>query len=210
MLEALQAAGITTIGQVLDRLARKNDRKFIDEVRDFGAKGLEELKRQLRVHGYSANRWPANRLIETTPGRVIFNLGLPPQLQFVNEVMEKKAVNNLVGECYELLGQEATANMVDVIKEMGFRYATQSGFTIAVSDIQVPEIKAEILERTTKEVEQAERQYRRGLITEDEQYNRVVELWTRPPTTSRRPCASSSIRWRASAPWRPAAPPRAA
>ncbi len=131
------------------------------------------------VHGYSANRWPANRLIETTPGRVIFNLGLPAELQFVNEVMEKKAVNNLVGECYELLGQEATADMVDVIKGMGFRYATQSGFTIAVSDIQVPEIKAEILERTTKEVEQAERQYRRGLITEDEQYNRVVELWTR-------------------------------
>ena len=179
VLEALQAAGITSIGHVLDRLARKNDRKFIDEVKDFGAKGLEELKRQLRVHGYSANRWPADRLIETTPGRVIFNLGLPAELQFVNEVMEKKAVNNLVGECYELLGQEATADMVDVIKGMGFRYATQSGFTIAVSDIQVPEIKAEILERTTKEVEQAERQYRRGLITEDEQYNRVVELWTR-------------------------------
>jgi DNA-directed RNA polymerase subunit beta' len=179
VLEALQAAGITTVGQALDRLARKNDRKFIDEVRDFGAKGLEDLKRQLRAHGYSANRWPATRLIETTPGRVIYNLGLPPQMQFVNEVMEKKAVNNLVGECYELLGQEATADMVDVIKEMGFRYATKSGFTIAVSDIQVPEIKADILERTTKEVEQAERQYRRGLITEDEQYNRVVELWTR-------------------------------
>ena len=179
VLDALAAAGITSVGQVLDRLARKNDRKFIDEVKDFGAKGLEELKRQLRANGYSANRWPADRLIETTPGRVIFNLGLPPELQFVNEVMEKKAVNNLVGECYELLGQEATANMVDVIKEMGFRYATQSGFTIAVSDIQVPEIKASILARTTKEVEQAERQYRRGLITEDEQYNRVVELWTR-------------------------------
>jgi DNA-directed RNA polymerase subunit beta' len=179
VLEALAAAGITNVGQVLDRLAQKNDRKFIDEVKDFGAKGLEELKRQLRVHGYSPNRWPVNRLIETTPGRVIFNLGLPTELQFVNEVMEKKAVNNLVGECYELLGQEATANMVDVIKEMGFRYATQSGFTIAVSDIQVPEIKASILDRTTKEVEQAERQYRRGLITEDEQYNRVVELWTR-------------------------------
>jgi DNA-directed RNA polymerase subunit beta' len=174
VLEALQAAGITTVGRALDQLARKNDRKFIDEVRDFGVKGLEELKRQLRAYGYSANRWPADRLIETTPGRVIYNLGLPPQMHFVNEVMEKKAVNNLVGECYELLGQEATADMVDVIKEMGFRYATQSGFTIAVSDIQVPEIKADILERTTKEVEQAERQYRRGLITEDEQYNRVV------------------------------------
>ncbi len=179
VLEALNAAGITTVGQALDRLAGKSERKFIDEVPDFGIKSLEELKHQLRTHGYSARRWPANRLIETTPGRVLFNLGLPAELQFVNEVMEKKAVNDLVGECYELLGQEATANMVDVIKEMGFRYATQSGFTIAVSDIQVPEVKTSILERTTKEVEQAERQYRRGLITEDEQYNRVVELWTR-------------------------------
>ena len=179
VLAALQGAGITSVGHALDRLARKNDRKFTDEVRDFGAKGLEELKHQLRVHGYSASRWPANRLIETTAGRLIFNLGLPAELQFVNEVMDKKSVNTLVSECYELLGQEATADMVDVVKEMGFRYATQSGFTIAVSDIQVPTIKAEILERTTKEVEQAERQYRRGLITEDEQYNRVVELWTR-------------------------------
>ncbi|MFZ2488317.1 MAG: DNA-directed RNA polymerase subunit beta' [Anaerolineae bacterium] len=179
VLAALQAGGVNTVGDALDRLARKSDRKFMDEVRDFGAKGLEELKFQMRLHGYSAQRWPANRLIETTPGRVIFNLGLPTRLHFVNEVMEKKAVNNLVGECYELLGQEETANMVDVIKEMGFRYATQSGFTIAVSDIQVPPVKAEILDRTTKEVEQAERQYRRGLITEDEQYNRVVELWTR-------------------------------
>ncbi|MER2600193.1 MAG: DNA-directed RNA polymerase subunit beta' [Caldilineales bacterium] len=179
VLHALDAAGINSVGQVLDRLARKNDRKFTDEVRDFGAKALEELKLRLREQGYSAIRWPANRLIETTAGRVLFNLGLPARLHFVNEVMEKKAVNNLVAECYELLGQEETANMVDVIKEMGFRYATQSGFTIAVSDIQVPSVKAEILERTTKEVEQAERQYRRGLITEDEQYNRVVELWTR-------------------------------
>ncbi len=62
---------------------------------------------------------------------------------------------------------------------MGFRYATQSGFTIAVSDIEVPEIKTKILDETTAQVDQAERQYRRGLITEEEQYNRVVELWTR-------------------------------
>jgi DNA-directed RNA polymerase subunit beta' len=179
VLHALQAAGITTVGRVLDKLAQKNDRKFIDEVADFGARGLEELKRQTRAHGYSTNRWPANRLLETTPGRVIFNLGLPPSLHFVNEVMDKKTVNVLVGECYELLGQDETANMVDVIKEMGFRYATQSGFTIAVSDIQVPEQKTAILETTTRDVEQTERQYRRGLITEDEQYNRVVELWTR-------------------------------
>ncbi len=179
--EALSNAGITTVGQVLDRLAHgsQGERRFIDEVSNFGVKGLAELKEKLRLHGYSAARWPKSRLIETTPGRVIFNMGLPAQLHFVNEVMDKKSVNTLVGECYELMGPEQTAKTVDDIKEMGFRYATQSGFTIAVSDIQVPEIKAQILEATAKEVDQAERQYRRGLITEEEQYNRVVELWTR-------------------------------
>ena len=179
VFNALTAAGITTIGQVLDRLVQMSDRKFIDDVTDFGAKGLEELKLQMRLHGYSAARWPADRLIETTAGRVIFNLGLPPNLHFVNEVMDKKSVNTLVGECHKLIGSEATAVTVDVIKEMGFRYATQSGFTIAVSDIEVPEIKTKILDETTAQVDQAERQYRRGLITEEEQYNRVVELWTR-------------------------------
>ena len=163
VLHALKAGGITTIGKTLDKLAQKSDRKFIDEVADFGVKGLEELKLQMRVHGYSAGRWPANRLIETTAGRVLFNLGLPPSLHFVNEVMDKKSVNILVGECYELLGQDETANTVDVIKEMGFRYATQSGFTIAVSDIQVPEQKSAILDATTRDVEQAERQYQTWL-----------------------------------------------
>ncbi len=68
VFNALTAAGITSIGQVLDRLVQMSDRKFIDDVADFGAKGLEELKLQMRLHGYTAARWPENRLIETTRG----------------------------------------------------------------------------------------------------------------------------------------------
>ncbi len=181
LVAALQGAGIPAVGHVLDYLAQgaSGEQKLADKVGGLDLRALVELKGGLRDHGYSANRWPGNRLLDTTPGRVIFNLGLPPNLHFVNEVMDKRTVNNLVGECYELMGLEQTATTVDDIKEMGFRYATQSGFTIAVSDIEVPEIKASILQETTNEVEQAERQYRRGLITEEEQYNRVVELWTR-------------------------------
>jgi hypothetical protein len=74
---------------------------------------------------------------------------------------------------------QKTADLVDKIKQLGFIYATRSGMTIAVSDIKVPEIKQQIIQDTTSEVEKAERQYRRGLITEEEQYNRIVELWTR-------------------------------
>ncbi len=81
--------------------------------------------------------------------------------------------------CYKHLGRDVTSEVVDNIKDMGFKYATLSGITIAVSDIQVPEAKAEILDRTTREVELSEQQYRRGLITAEEQYNKIVELWTR-------------------------------
>ena len=112
-------------------------------------------------------------------GRIIFNRALREELWFINEVLDRKGVDSVVARCYKHLGREVTAEVVDNIKDLGFEYATRSGITIAVSDIQVPEEKAEILERTTQEVEQSERQYRRGLITCEEQYNKIVELWTR-------------------------------
>jgi DNA-directed RNA polymerase subunit beta' len=93
--------------------------------------------------------------------------------------MDKKKLNELIGICYELLGSQATADVADEIKRLGFTYATVSGMTIAVSDIAVPESKQAILDETAAKVDETERQYRRGLITEEEQYNKVVELWTR-------------------------------
>ena len=118
-------------------------------------------------------------MIETTVGRVLFNNSLPRPLQFVNDVMDKKRLSDFVGVCYELMGSKVTAEVVDEIKRLGFTYATISGMTIAVSDITVPASKQAVLEETTAKVEETERQYRRGLITEEEQYNKVVELWTR-------------------------------
>ena len=98
---------------------------------------------------------------------------------FVNELLDKKGVNEVIDLCYKHLGREVTAETVDNIKDLGFEYATRSGITIAVSDIQVPHEKDEIVERTSDEVAEAERQYRRGLITEEELYEKTVELWTR-------------------------------
>ena len=117
---------------------------------------------------------------------MIFNASLPRPLQFVNEVMDKKKLNDFVGVCYDLMGSEVTAEVVDEIKRLGFTYATVSGMTIAVSDITVPPSKQAVLDDTSARVEETERQYRRGLITEEEQYNKVVELWTREPMTLRR------------------------
>ena len=99
-------------------------------------------------------------------------------MRFKNQLMDKGALREVVAECYQKLGQERTAELVDDIKRIGFRYATKSGMTIAVSDITVPVEKAVILDETGGKVEEIEQQYRRGLITEDEQYVKTVELWT--------------------------------
>lgn len=123
--------------------------------------------------------WPTDRLITTTVGRIIFNRSLPEELWFVNDLLDRKGVDTVVARCYKHLGPVVTADVVNAIKEMGFRFATRSGITIAVSDIHVPEKKAQSLERTNGEVERSEMQYRRGLITSDELYAKTVELWQR-------------------------------
>ncbi len=117
--------------------------------------------------------------LDTTAGRVLLNLTLPEELRFVNRVMDKSALSELVGVCYRRLGDKPTAEMVDRIKQIGFRYATQSGTTIAVSDIVVPEAKAGIIADASARVEDLDRLYRRGLITEMEKYQRTVAIWTK-------------------------------
>jgi len=118
------------------------------------------------------------RPIETTVGRVLFNEVLPPQLRFINEVMDRGGLKKLVGQAYLELGPEQTAELVDRIKEIGFEYATRSGITIAIEDLTVPDEKPAILEDVSQQVAQVERQFRRGLITENEEYVKTVELWT--------------------------------
>jgi len=92
--------------------------------------------------------------------------------------LDKGALQDLVGVCYRQLGGEVTTEVVDHIKDIGFEYATRSGVTIAISDLVIPSEKKEIISETEQFVAEVERQYRRGLLTEDEQYTRVVELWS--------------------------------
>ena len=178
VIEALKAHGLQTIGQVMDTYVR-GERKMVTDIAGFGAAALEETRTALRKLGLLGASWPQERLMRTTVGRIIFNRALPEELWFVNELLDRKGVDAVVARCYKHLGRAVTADTVDNIKDLGFRYATRSGITIAISDINVPERKAEILEQTTTEVEKAEQQYRRGLITEEELYNKTVELWTR-------------------------------
>ncbi|UCF62185.1 MAG: DNA-directed RNA polymerase subunit beta' [Anaerolineaceae bacterium] len=118
-----------------------------------------------------------SRLINTTVGRVLFNRVLPEELRFVNRVLDKGAIQELVSDIYHLLREEGTPAIVDAIKDIGFAYATRSGATIAVSDITVPPDREAIINRTLEEAEAVRLDYQRGLLTEQEQVEHIIELW---------------------------------
>ncbi len=116
--------------------------------------------------------------IDTTVGRAIFNGILPPPIRFIfNKTLDKGGMKSVIAEVFQVVGQEETATVVDRIKDIGFQYATVSGTTIAISDLNIPESKKDIIDETTKELGKVEKQYRRGLITSDEQYLKTVDLW---------------------------------
>jgi DNA-directed RNA polymerase subunit beta' len=117
------------------------------------------------------------RVVDTTVGRVLFNSILPEKLHFVNQVLDKEAMQQLVGEIYHQLREDGTPAVVDAIKDIGFTFATRSGTTISVSDITVPEEKSEIIGRTLEAAEAVRADYQRGLLTEQEQNERIIELW---------------------------------
>ncbi|MFH1141099.1 MAG: hypothetical protein V1724_05420, partial [Chloroflexota bacterium] len=94
--------------------------------------------------------------LKTTVGRLIFNEVLPPEIGFHNQVMDSNALSKLVTECYKLLGNQGTAKALDAIKDMGFHYATRSGTTIAINDVEVPAKKKELMEWADKEIEDLE------------------------------------------------------
>jgi len=159
----------------------------LDEVELAYSLGKVDLHARIKVHTrtcytlsgerYSDGR-PRRRIIETTVGRALFNQILPDDLRYVNEVLDKGRLKALVASCYRLLDLEATGDLVDRIKNIGFQYATRSGSSISVSDFTIPKSKDEILRNIAEQVHEVERQYRRGLLTEDEQYARTIELWT--------------------------------
>ena len=116
--------------------------------------------------------------IKTSVGRILFNEILPPELGFYNQVIDKSSLKQIVTDCSKLLGDEDMAVLLDNMKQLGFKYATKSGTTIAMSDIEVPSSKAKLIEEAEARTATIENQYHRGLITEDERYNGVIGVWT--------------------------------
>ena len=117
------------------------------------------------------------RIINTTVGRVLFNRVLPEQVQFVNQKLDKGGVKDLIAEVYELCGQEITTDVADAIKHIGFTFATISGTTLAVADISIPPERKGIIEDALKQVEVVLRDFRRGLLTEQEKNEREIQIW---------------------------------
>jgi len=120
---------------------------------------------------------PRQGLIRTTVGRVLFNRILPPNVQFRNIKLDKGGVKDLIGDVLEVSGQDVTTGVADMVKDIGFEYAMRSGSTIAVSDIVIPEQKQEIIDKSQQDVEGVNRAFRRGLLTEQERNERVIEIW---------------------------------
>ena len=117
--------------------------------------------------------------VETTVGRVLLREILPPEVpfSFVNKVLNKKELATLIDQCYRFAGNKSTVILADQLKDLGFRYATQAGISICIDDMIIPPRKAELLERANQEVLEIENQYKEGLITDGERYNKVVDIW---------------------------------
>jgi DNA-directed RNA polymerase subunit beta' len=115
---------------------------------------------------------------ETTVGRAVFNAILPGEIEYINYTLGEKELNTLVSNCYDKNGAAVTTRMLDAIKSVGFKYATVFGVTIGMEDIKIPEEKRKLLERTEKEVAEVYEQYRNGLITNEERYNKIIDIWT--------------------------------
>jgi len=147
-----------------------------NEVRMAYEMGYLHLHQPIRVKMFG--EWA-----DTTVGRVIFQDIVPEGMPFQNRLMDKKALRSLVSEIYGELGQETTVQFVDAIKDIGFRYATQSGISIAVSDISVPTEKAGLMAEADQRIANMEDQFQMGLVTENERYLESIKIWTE--TTNR-------------------------
>jgi len=119
-----------------------------------------------------------SKMIETTTGRVFFNQLLPEGIGYVNETMSKSKLGKTIYKCYELKGHQRVVKLLDDLKRVGFEEATKAGLSISIDDLKIPAKKQEYLNRTIADVKHVEEQYKRGLITDRERGNKIIDLWT--------------------------------
>ena len=166
-------------------LAEKQDKmKIFSSVRE--AKVAYDLRKislrqliKVKVSKEEFGSKVKDEIFETTLGRILFNDLLPAKLPFYNEIVDKKKMASIVQLCLEFYGFEETAAVLDSIKDFGFKQLTKSAYSWGMDDLPEVKGKKELLEKGLKEVEEVQSQYEEGLLTNDERYSKIIEIWTR-------------------------------
>ncbi|HJW47912.1 MAG TPA: DNA-directed RNA polymerase subunit beta' [Candidatus Limnocylindria bacterium] len=129
-------------------------------------------------------RFPfGGKIVETTVGRVLFNAILPEDMRFINRTLDRSAIRDIVTKVFEVHGNEMTAEVVDRIKSLGFAAATNAGVSISIDDVTIPEDKKATVDAAEVKVLEIDRQFQRGLISEQERYEHTVKIWTDATST---------------------------
>ena len=123
-----------------------------------------------------------NKLIETTVGRVMFNQSVPAKVGFVNALLTKKSLREIIGNIIKITNVPTTAKFLDAIKELGFRMAFKGGLSFSIQDLLIPMMKEEMVDQASSEVKEVWENYNMGLITNNERYNQIIDIWSRVDT----------------------------
>ncbi len=161
--EAMMAYDMSKIDLHMKIKVRINKNKVIEE--DGTVRQLEGQK-------------AVSRITKTTVGRCIFNDFLPDEMPFYNMAMSKPKISRVINDCFVIAGNAKTVDLLDRIKDLGFRHATLAGLSFGLTDLKIPEKKQQIIEDTEKKVKKIYRNYQNGTLTEGERYNQVVDAWT--------------------------------
>ncbi len=142
--------------------------------------GKLELHAKIKVKSYDLNEngVPALMMIDTTCGRVLFNEHVPREVGFVNDVLTKKALRDIIGNVLKISGTARTAQFLDDIKELGYHMAFKGGLSFNLDDIIIPNEKVLLVEKAEKDVLEVMGNYNMGLITNNERYNQIIDIWT--------------------------------
>jgi DNA-directed RNA polymerase subunit beta' len=145
-------------------------------VKETGAR-RDELGRGIHIHEKIKLRLPTG-IIETTPGRVVFNTIVPKELGFQNYSLRKKKLSELILETYKRVGLEATVKFLDNLKNLGFAEATKAALSMGIKDVRIPDNKQKVLEQAYRRIEVVRKQYEDGVITDGERKSKIISVWT--------------------------------
>jgi DNA-directed RNA polymerase subunit beta' len=159
----------------VDEVFKAYDAKAVGIHAKIRVRGLKRFEDEGEEE-YAAN---PRRLKETTPGRVIFNAAFPDDFPFQNTPLRKIEVRNLIDRCVRRYNKADLSRILDAVKDVGFHYATKAGVTIGLEDVVTPPDKPKILAEHEKQADKIENQFRKGIITEDERRQELIEIWTK-------------------------------